>query len=89
MFLTERRCQWKRGVVSKKNKKVGQSDNEYHNLFLRASRRLSDLILLIHVLSTYFHEYRPPPAYRLTTRGYVRRVFTSVNFLDSFPCSNH
>ena len=37
MFLTEGRCQWKRGVVSKKNKKVGQPDNEDHNLFLRAS----------------------------------------------------
>ena len=80
-----KRCQWKRGVVSKKNKKVGQSDNEYQLLFLRASWQLSDLILHIHVLSTYFHEYRPPPAYRLTTRGYVRHVFTSVSFLDNFP----
>ena len=79
MLLTEKKCQWKRGVVSKKKQKIGQQDNEDHYLFLRASWWLSDLTMHIHVLSKYFHEYRPPPAYRLKTRGCVRRMSTLVN----------
>ena len=57
-----KRCQWKRGVVSKKNKKVGQSDNKYHVLFLRTSWRLSDLIFTSLFCLRLIHEYRPPPA---------------------------
>ena len=75
----------KRSCFKKKEQKSWATGYWYHNLFLRASWWLNDLILHIHFLSKYLREYRPPPAYRRPiARGYVRRMSTLVSVLKQF-----
>ena len=58
------RCQWKRGADSKKTKKLG---NRIKNTTFCLREIPDDLVIWYShpYLSTFFHEYRPPPACKL------------------------
>ena len=87
-----KRCQWKRGVVSKKSKKVGQSDTKKnHVLFLGASWQLNDLIFTSMFCLHIFMSIGPhqPTSYNkglCKTRVCIKELLRQFSLFKSLSC---